>query len=943
MIPLTEKTPLPLIRVCETAYMVERYAFDAASEQEETRILDEQKQGEYHRPLAFFNSQGQPVQEPFTYETKRNRYNYGDDTIEYDDWGESVPLPDSLLCNYQQVWKSGKVGLLDVRTSRMLLEPEFSYMQIMARMAYASHRMLDTTYTGRGNTLIDLQIGKEWRVPDTILIRVRPRTGDLILAENTRTKLIGFVSPAGRVVIPFHFIAAYPFPPTGRTQVQRTDSIWYEIDSKGRNTITLGKSPFQHKDRYGHVWIISDSDNLYRIRQAPADLPLGRMGLNNVPMEVTGYGKIKWVAHKGYKSGLLDKKGHILLPFEFDYIIFGFSGPLLPQDTPLLKKYFTVSKNDRRWLFDARTLQPLRPNLEPGNGLILGTTFEQSNFSLVQPVSGDSLFKIELNQDNTDLLNIRTGRRWNTRNARSLRLSYEWETGGPYLYLREGSGSEERFYLDGRRAPWITNGYNGYLKGFGNWRAGTDVYAGDAIVLDSAERLICRFPMPFAGTNRITVEVTREGLRMPFAVVVKSETGEMAVFSLKGHRISPPGITAIWMYRDMLFAAQKEKWGAFLLPEGREVLPFLYKQILLRDGKLSAIDFTGTETQFDLQGKLLRRYPEGYLGLSSFSDGLQLVTDMKERTFVNEQLEFVRFPGVIQAGPFSEGMADVQMADQRWKYIRPTGEQAFDGFYAHATPFLKSRAVVTTLDGSTQLIDTTGKVIMQSRRPGDCCNRAILRLGDDFFIVKDSLSNRIYNSAGRLILEDCTCSSTTMEQGFASFFCAGKFWRLWEDGHLEEMGKKDFVFEKDIDGGVRSWLPNFPCPVEGLLGSFSGEWIVEPRPYYRVSARTGAFPIVFIYHKDSSENQTVINRKTGKTLATGINPLSEVRGLGWLVQQTGTDSTFLYTPDFSTKRPWPAEYTQIQWNDYVQLYEVRKTDNTFVGYMSRKGHVLFKD
>jgi hypothetical protein len=130
--------------------------------------------------------------------------------------------------------------------------------------------------------------------------------------------------------------------------------------------------------------------------------------------------------------------------------------------------------------------------------------------------------------------------------------------------------------------------------------------------------------------------------------------------------------------------------------------------------------------------------------------------------------------------------------------------------------------------------------------------------------------------------------------------------------------------------------------VEGLLDSFSGKWIVEPRPGYRVSANTN-MPIVFIYHRDSVDNQTVINRKSGKILAVNVSILNEVYNLGWLVRQTGTDSTFLYNQDFSTKRPWPAEYTEIRWNDFIQLYEVLKTDSTFVGYMSRQGHVLFKD
>ncbi len=939
VLPLVEPAPLLLNRICEDGYMIERYAFGVASLQEETQLLADQEDKYYFRPVAYFNAQGRPMVEPFLYETRMDGHLYVDDV-------ESEQEPDSLLkvlCNYRQVWKTGKVGLLDLRTGRMLLKPEFLFIKAATQVAYVMHEILDTAYIGRRNGLIDLQTGKEWSFPDSIQLRVTPETGDLILAENTRTKLFGFISPGGRLVIPFQFKNALPFSSTGRAKVQRVDEIWYVIDSKGREISRLGKSPYEFTDRYGHVWIISDADGLCRIRQASDNLPLGRIGLDYIPTEVKLSGKTCWIARKGHKSGLLDEKGRILLPFEFDMIDL-FQGSHLPKDTPVLEKYFSVTKNNRKWVFDTKTLQPLRPKLEPGNGLIMGQTFDQSNFGLVQPISGDSVFQIELALEKFDLLNIRTGRRWNIRNARNVRFSHEDERGGPFLYVSatDGSGVEERFSLDGRLTPWLTNGYNGYLKGLGNWRTGVDVLSKDVVVLDSADRVICRFPAPFEGQNRITIETNREGTKMPFAVVIKSENGEMAVFSLQGRRVSPPGITSVWMTNDVLFAAQQGKWGAILLPEGRQVLPFIYKQILFRDGHLSAIDFSGTETQFDLQGNLLRTYPEGYIGISTFQNGLQLVTNFKERTFLNEQLEFVRFPGVMQAGPFSEGLAGVQMVDKRWHYIRPTGENGLEGVYAQTGPFLKNRAVVTKPDGATQVIDTTGQVLLQSRRPGDCCNRPILRLGDDFFVVMDSLSRRIYNVDGRLILEHCTCAANSMQQGFAFFYCNGKFGRLQKDGKIEHLGKKDFVFEKDGYGRVRTVLPNFPCPVEGLLDSLSGNWIVEPRPNYRVVAFTDN-PIVFIHHKDSIDNQIVIDRKSGKTLATNISILEEVRDLGWLVRQTGTDSTFLYNLDFSAKRPWPAEHTQIRWNDSVQLYEVRKTDYTFVGYLSMQGHVLFKD
>ncbi|MBL7780578.1 MAG: hypothetical protein JNM22_05120 [Saprospiraceae bacterium] len=98
-----------------------------------------------------------------------------------------------------------------------------------------------------------------------------------------------------------------------------------------------------------------------------------------------------------------------------------------------------------------KTQKPIRPKLEKGNGLQLGQPFDRGNFSLITHVSGDSLFQIQITDKVYDILNIRTGHRWNINNAQSLHMGYSGESGGPYLYVYTGGDKRERYRLNGVR------------------------------------------------------------------------------------------------------------------------------------------------------------------------------------------------------------------------------------------------------------------------------------------------------------------------------------------------------------------------------------------------------------------------------------------------------------------------------------------------------------
>ena len=449
ILPSAEKYPLPITEVCPGVFRIERYAFGATSEQEEEQAMTDMTNRIIFRQVAYFDSLYNPLVEPFKFENRidKNRY-FCAVVIE----GEH-DTPDSIrqqLCYYQEVWQGGKVGLLNLHTGQMLLPPDYLYIAKSPRALFTWHSY-DSTRLSMKYTLIDLPTGNKWIVPDSIRLRLYPYSSDRILAENTRTSLYGYVSPTGQTVIPFQYLEAFPFWVDQQSKVQEPDGIWYVIDMQGKKVRRLGKSHLEYEDSHGRIWSPSDEDGQYRIRQASPDLLLGHIGLNFVPDEVKRYGKTYWLARKNYKSGLLDAKGRILLPFEYDEIDFNFQKHGSDSDIMVFEKYFSVTKNGRKWLFDVKTQKPIRPKLEKGNGLQLGQPFDRGNFSLITHVSGDSLFQIQITDKVYDILNIRTGHRWNINNAQSLHMGYSGESGGPYLYVYTGGDKRERYRLNGVR------------------------------------------------------------------------------------------------------------------------------------------------------------------------------------------------------------------------------------------------------------------------------------------------------------------------------------------------------------------------------------------------------------------------------------------------------------------------------------------------------------
>lgn len=450
ILPVAEKYPLPYTEVCKGIFRMERYAFEATSEQEEEQAMEGLGNRIIFRSVAYFDSLWNPLVEPFHYENRidKNRYFC---VVEI----EGIHLtPDSIqeqLCYYQDMWQAGKVGLLNLRTGQMLLPTDYISINKSPRIAHAVYGYNTTDFSLK-SVLIDFSSGNKWIVPDSIRLSFYPFSSDLILAENTRTHLYGFISPLGKTIIPLEYLYAFPFWVDKQAKVQDKDEIWYVIGPKGKKIRRLGKTYEEYADSRGRIWAPSDEDGQYRIRQAPPDLLLGHIGLNFVPEEVKGYGKTYWHARKNFKSGLLDEKGRILLPFEYDYIDFDFTKYGTESDEWVFKKYFSVTKNGKKWLFDVKTQKPIRPKLQKGNGLVPGVTFDQGNFSLITHVSGDSLFQIQVENKEYDILNIRTGRRWNINNAQNLQMGYPGESGGPYLYVYIGGDKRERYRLDGTRA-----------------------------------------------------------------------------------------------------------------------------------------------------------------------------------------------------------------------------------------------------------------------------------------------------------------------------------------------------------------------------------------------------------------------------------------------------------------------------------------------------------
>lgn len=627
-----------------------------------------------------------------------------------------------------------------------------------------------------------------------------------------------------------------------------------------------------------------------------------------------------------------------------DFFNFTSDDKELSQDSMVSKHFLSVIKNGSSWLFNAQTLQPLWPKINPDSGLKLGKTFDKSNFQLLRPIAGDSLFVIKLTNNSKDILNAHTGKRWGIGGAIDFNIISQGNAGESFIsyYPRSGVYEPQNLRLNGQIAPIIARGDIVSLPDFQRWTSQYDVSTGLTAIIDSTGRQLGRFRIPFEGSrNRILIQRNNDGNLIPFVVIVHSERGESAVFSLDGRLLSPPYIWEARVSHDLIFATMYEKQGVYRLSDGHEILPCAYSWITWVSGNLSALALDGTLHLFAINGKLLGTYPKGYGSSESFSNGLQVVYHQCNSTYVNEKLEIVfKSDSILQARSFSEGLGAVQVATLGWKYIRPNGKQAIAGFFEDAQSFQGGRAIVRTIDGWTKLIDNHGNAIMQVRS-----NISVLsRLRSKYILQQDSLQERYFSLDGKPVLNNFVyCTAYRLNEPIL-FFADDKWGVMLSDGTLKPIDIADFTIENNwITNGDRYVLKGFECAVEGVRNNITGAWIIAPKFNQSIYYDDGYAPFGIVMQRDS-QNLTLINRNTGEIIHLEPGYLQKISDqIGWLLIDNTSQKAILYSPDLKTKKPWNYARRNIQWNEELSLYQVNDEANNLIGYIAKNGRLLFEN
>lgn len=132
-----------------------------------------------------------------------------------------------------------------------------------------------------------------------------------------------------------------------------------------------------------------------------------------------------------------------------------------------------------------------------------------------------------------------------------------------------------------------------------------------------------------------------------------------------------------------------------------------------RDGKVTLeIPFWQHRTAHQRSLYTIRRQQ-----LAPFSEGLAAVLSFNKIGFIDKTGKVVIAPLFRETNGFAEGLAAVKIigsdGEYVWGYIDRTGKFAITPQFRDARPFAGGLAHVSTVEGSRQLIDRSGKVIWQ--------------------------------------------------------------------------------------------------------------------------------------------------------------------------------------------------------------------------------------
>lgn len=606
-------------------------------------------------------------------------------------------------------------------------------------------------------------------------------------------------------------------------------------------------------------------------------------------------------------------------------------------------------------------MQAVRPNVSPESGLVVGQKFEESNFSLIAPLVGDSLFTIEMGQRSKDILNVRTGRRWFLENKPYWISVSDYDPGLPHISVHcEGSG--QSLNPDGK--PWkFAATHSVSSRSSGKYIYSIDEHTRAVIFRDSVGMEMCRFFLPkdwpagdttssgeeFPGNHfEFQIQENKGSKDRPFVIVGHSPQKRAAVFSLAGKLLSPPYIYKARVAHDLIFAEIAQKMGVYRLSGGKKILPFTYRTIYEQDGGIRAIDFEGTESRFDLRGKKLFSFEKGISTWGEPSDGLQLVKQDKRFGFVDENRRPIFWLAEgLRPSPFSSGLSSVyDCGTEEQFFINKKGEKVFEGRFSYVSPFEDGLAIVRSKADEWQLIDPAGKVVL-SHPGGD--NAGIGRLKNGLFVKRTGELRTIVTLDGQTVLKDCSNFETRHDTLF--FHCSEKFGYRLLDGTMGNLGEKYLKTIQKTPFGkiVATSVVNYG---QGFRAA-DGHWIVEPRRYRNISAGDG--PFIFVAD-DAGKNLhcEIIDARTGSKVPTEpFDNWDYIEGLGYILRKLldgsagyyegGFATAFLYDLDFASKKAIPVNWVIDNDRKSGCFLVSEAGTGPFLGYIARNGKALFED
>ena len=310
---------------------------------------------------------------------------------------------------------------------------------------------------------------------------------------------------------------------------------------------------------------------------------------------------------------------------------------------------------------------------------------------------------------------------------------------------------------------------------------------------------------------------------------------------------------------------QQADWF-FLNQQGKVLLQYSNKDVLrLRgygDGFLRLNKRDGTSQILDMEGNT--QFADDYHVIDSFSEGLAMVMDYKERKsgYINAKGEEVISLSSYSADAFSEGLAAVgvdlpkeegtQSAETRYGYIDKKGGWVIEPKYRDAFAFRDGLTKVEDTDRNIGYIDKTGKEVIPLRynKITDFWNgKAFAQEKSGEVILIDTTGKKLKSIITGKYLDDCgnVIISTEVSEQVAPGRV--EYVKLYFDEN-GRISKEDARWRMRLSEGLAPYQDE-KTGKYGYVGE-DGTWVIAP---------------TFDFARDFKDGYAVVSKKV--TLANG--------------------------------------------------------------------------